>query len=149
MPRECATCSGGSARSESKRLQIDICCRVGEEALTLFKNLTVRDLMSRDVLSVEQNQKLATADDVMRLGRVRHVLVMDEEGALQGVVSQRDLFHGGLLRAFGYGTRAKQQALDSMLVKEAMRRTRSPRHPTLHFRALLARWRSTRFSETA
>jgi CBS domain-containing protein len=52
---------------------------------------------------------------------VRHVLVVDEEGGLQGVVSQRDLFHGGLLRALGYGTRAKQQALDSLLIKEAMK----------------------------
>jgi CBS domain-containing membrane protein len=77
--------------------------------------------MTQEVLSVEQNQKLATADDVMRLGRVRHVLVVDEEGGLQGVVSQRDLFHGGLLRALGYGTRAKQQALESLLVKDAMK----------------------------
>jgi CBS domain-containing membrane protein len=87
----------------------------------MTNNLSVRDLMTREVLSVEQNQKLATADDIMRLGRVRHVLVVDEEGSLQGVVSQRDLFHGGLLRALGYGTRAKQQALDSLLVKEAMK----------------------------
>lgn len=81
----------------------------------------VRDLMTQNVLSVEQNQKLATADDIMRLGRVRHVLVVDEEGDLQGVVSQRDLFLGGLLRALGYGTRAKEQALDSLRVKDAMR----------------------------
>jgi CBS domain-containing membrane protein len=89
--------------------------------MTMSKNLTVGDLMTKEVLTVERNQKLATADDVMRLGRVRHVLVVDEEGALEGVVSQRDLFHGGLLRALGYGTRAKQQALDSLLVKEAMK----------------------------
>jgi CBS domain-containing membrane protein len=89
--------------------------------MTVSKNLIVRDLMTKEVLSVERNQKLATADDIMRLGRVRHVLVVDEEGDLQGVVSQRDLFHGGLLRALGYGTRAKQQALDSLLVKEAMK----------------------------
>jgi CBS domain-containing membrane protein len=83
--------------------------------------MTVRDLMTQDVLSVERNQKLTTADDVMRLGRVRHVLVLDETGALEGVVSQRDLFHGGLLKALGYGARAKDHALDSLLVKEAMR----------------------------
>jgi CBS domain-containing protein len=92
-----------------------------EEELILSNNLSVRDLMTQDVLRVERNQKLSTADDIMRLGRVRHVLVVDEEGALQGVVSQRDLFHGGLLRALGYGTRAKEQALDSLLVKEAMK----------------------------
>jgi CBS domain-containing protein len=85
------------------------------------KDATVGDLMTREVLTVEQNQKLATADDVMRLGHVRHVLVVDEEGELQGVVSQRDLFLGGLLRALGFGSRAKEQALDNLRVKDAMK----------------------------
>jgi CBS domain-containing membrane protein len=81
----------------------------------------VGELMTRDVLRVEQNQKLSTVEDIMRLGRVRHVLVVDDEGALTGVVSQRDLFLGGLLRALGYGSRAKEQALDSLRVKDAMK----------------------------
>jgi CBS domain-containing membrane protein len=85
------------------------------------KEATVGELMTRAVLTVEQNQKLATADDVMRLGHVRHVLAVDEEGALQGVVSQRDLFLSGLLRALGYGSRSKDQALDSLRVKDAMK----------------------------
>ena len=86
----------------------------------MSNNLSVRDLMTQDVLSVERNQKLSTVDDIMRLGRVRHVLVVSETGDLEGVVSQRDLFHGGLLKALGYGTRAKDHALDTLLVKEAM-----------------------------
>jgi CBS domain-containing membrane protein len=85
------------------------------------KDATVGELMTRAVLTVEQNQKLATADDVMRLGHVRHVLAVDEEGALQGVISQRDLFLSGLLRALGYGSRSKEQALDSLRVKDAMK----------------------------
>jgi CBS domain-containing membrane protein len=88
--------------------------------LTMITNLSVRDVMTQDLLTVERNQKLSTADDIMRLGRVRHVLVVSETGGLEGVVSQRDLFHGGLLKALGYGTRAKEHALDSLLVKEAM-----------------------------
>lgn len=83
--------------------------------------VTVGQLMTRVVLTVEQNQKLASADDVMRLGHVRHVLAVDEDGALQGVVSQRDLFLGGLLRALGFGSRSKEQALDSLRVKDAMK----------------------------
>ena len=86
----------------------------------MITNLSVRDVMTQDLLTVERNQKLSTADDIMRLGRVRHVLVVSETGGLEGVVSQRDLFHGGLLKALGYGTRAKEHALDSLLVKEAM-----------------------------
>jgi CBS domain-containing protein len=85
------------------------------------KEATVGELMTNTVLTVEQNQMLTSADDVMRLGHVRHVLVVDEEGALQGVVSQRDLFLSGLLRALGYGSRAKEQALERLRVKDAMK----------------------------
>jgi hypothetical protein len=35
--------------------------------------------------------------------------------------SQRDLFLGGLVRALGYGSHAREQALDTVFVKEAMR----------------------------
>ena len=82
---------------------------------------TVRDLMTKDVLTLERNEKLAVADDVMRLGRIRHLPIVDSDGALAGIVSQRDLFHSGLVKALGYGTHAQKQSLDLLVVKEAMR----------------------------
>lgn len=77
--------------------------------------------MTKDVATLGRNDKLAVADDVMRLGRIRHMPVIDEDGALAGIVSQRDLFHSGLLRALGYGTHAKDQALGLLALKEAMK----------------------------
>jgi len=84
------------------------------------KNLLVRDVMTKDVVTLDRNDKLSAADDLMRLGRIRHMPIVDEDGALAGIVSQRDLFHSGLLRALGYGTHAKAQALDLLVLKEAM-----------------------------
>jgi len=81
----------------------------------------VRDLMTLDVVTIGRNDKLQVADDVMRLGRIRHLPVVDDDGTLAGVVSQRDLFHSGLIRALGYGTHAQRNALDMVVVKEAMR----------------------------
>lgn len=95
----------------------------------------VSAIMSKDLLTIEQNEKLVKADELMRVRRVRHVLVVDEEGALTGVLSQRDIFHGGLLKALGYGTRAKQAALDSLLVKEAMTAEPVTTAPTTSLRA--------------
>ncbi len=83
--------------------------------------LLVRNVMSRDVVTLERNDKLLVADDLMRLGRIRHLPVVDENGKLAGIVSQRDLFHSGLIRALGYGSHAQRQALDMVVVKEAMR----------------------------
>ncbi len=81
----------------------------------------VRDLMTSTVTTVGRNESLKSADDVMRLGRIRHLPVIDDDGALAGIVSQRDLFHSGLLRALGYGSHARERALDASLVKEAMK----------------------------
>jgi len=83
-------------------------------------NMLVRDLMTADVFTVDRNEALLTADRVMTLGRIRHVVVVDEEGELAGVLSQRDLFHSGLVKALGFGTHAVQKTLDTLLVKEVM-----------------------------
>ena len=77
--------------------------------------------MHTDVMTVDRNEKLLVAEDVMRLGRVRHLPVLDSDGTLAGILSQRDLFHSGLIKALGYGTRAQRQVLDAVAIKEAMR----------------------------
>ncbi len=81
----------------------------------------VRDLMTPDVVTLDRNEKLVVADDVMRLGRIRHLPIVDSDGSLAGIVSQRDLFHSGLMKALGYGTHAQQNVLDLLAVKEAMK----------------------------
>ena len=82
--------------------------------------LQVRDVMSRDVHTVKRNDELAIADALMKQERVRHLPVLDEDGKVCAVVSQRDLFRGALLRALGYGSRAEELMLKQVAVKEAM-----------------------------
>jgi CBS domain-containing protein len=86
----------------------------------VLDDLKVDDVMTTDVVTVNMNDTLSTADDVMRLGRIRHLLVIDDDGVLVGVISQRDLFHSGLLKALGYGLHAKQRALETLSLKDAM-----------------------------
>ena len=80
----------------------------------------VRDLMSTEVATLHRNDQLSIADDVMRLGRIRHLPVLDDEEQVVGIVSQRDLFRGALARALGYGAHAQQKLLGQLLVKEIM-----------------------------
>lgn len=82
--------------------------------------MRVRDLMSPEVTTLGRNDALSIADDVMRLGRIRHLPVVDDDGQLVGIVSQRDLFRGALARALGYGAHAQQKLLGQLLVKEVM-----------------------------
>ena len=72
--------------------------------------LQVRDVMSRDVHTVKRNDELAIADALMKQERVRHLPVLDEDGKVCAVVSQRDLFRGALLRALGFPFRRDEQS---------------------------------------
>ena len=77
--------------------------------------------MTRDVTTLKRNEKLTLADDLMKLGRIRHLPVFDDDGrALVGIVSQRDLFRGALAQALGYGQYASRKLLDTFVVKEVM-----------------------------
>src|SRR6516162_6169537 len=85
-----------------------------------MEGLRVRDVMTAEVTTLQRNDKLTLADDIMRLGRIRHLPVLDEDGRLAGIVSQRDLFRGALAKALGYGERAQRQLMDTLVVKELM-----------------------------
>jgi CBS domain-containing protein len=83
--------------------------------------LRVRDLMTPEVATLRENDSLSIADDVMKLGRIRHMpVVTDDESEIVGIVSQRDLFRGALARALGYGEHAQRKMLGMLHVKEVM-----------------------------
>jgi CBS domain-containing membrane protein len=82
--------------------------------------LRVRDVMTRDPKTLGRNDQLSLADDLMQQERIRHLPVLDEDGELVGIVSQRDLFRGALARALGYGETAQRRMLGMLVVKEVM-----------------------------
>jgi len=86
-----------------------------------MKELKVRDVMTADPTTLKRNDKLTLADDIMRLGRVRHLPVVDDDGEiLVGIVTQRDLFRDALAQALGYGKHAQRKILDTLSVKDVM-----------------------------
>lgn len=84
------------------------------------RKLVVADLMSTELLTLRRNDALTIADDLMNQKRVRHLLVLDEDGELCGILSQRDLFRGAVLQSLGYGSRAEELMLASLVAKDAM-----------------------------
>lgn len=81
----------------------------------------VRDLMQRDVATLDVGDTLDLADDVMRLGRIRHFPVVSD-GTVVGVLSQRDLYHAAAssVLELQYGT--ARAWLARVSVKRAMSR---------------------------
>jgi CBS domain-containing membrane protein len=85
------------------------------------RNLRVKDRMAGEVATLRANDKLTIADDVMRLGRIRHLPVLDDDDQeIVGLLSQRDLFRGALARSLGYGGFAQQKLLGTLSVKDVM-----------------------------
>jgi CBS domain-containing protein len=83
-------------------------------------NVRVRDLMTRSVRTLGRNDKLSAADALMRNERIRHLPVVDENGRLAGIVSQRDLFFNALVQALGFGSATHDRMLSTIMVKEVM-----------------------------
>ncbi|MCS6925675.1 MAG: CBS domain-containing protein [Candidatus Binatia bacterium] len=81
---------------------------------------TVRDIMTTEVATLGRNDSLQLARDIMTLGRVRHFPVVDEDGNVVGVVSQRDLYKASLGSVMKYGEKAQRAFLESIAVKEVM-----------------------------
>lgn len=81
---------------------------------------TVKDLMTREVQTVTRNDRLTRADELMRRGRLRHLPVLDDDGEIAGILSQRDMYRGALSRLLGYGEHAQDRLYEQLLVKEVM-----------------------------
>src|SRR5262249_19188648 len=63
--------------------------------LEWLSRMLVRDLMEREVTTLKASESLGLADDIMQLGRIRHLPVLSG-GVLVGIVSQRDLYRAGM-----------------------------------------------------
>jgi CBS domain-containing protein len=80
---------------------------------------TVEAVMQREFASVRSDERLDFVDDVMALGRVRHMPVVDG-GQLVGVVTQRDLLAASLSRALDFDAQERRTFLRSVNVGEVM-----------------------------
>ena len=83
-------------------------------------NITVSELMSIETVTLQRNDRLILADQVMKERAIRHMPVLDDKGQVCGILSQRDLFRGALLKNLGYGGHLEDKMMASMMVKEAM-----------------------------
>jgi CBS domain-containing membrane protein len=88
----------------------------------MMEELSVRQVMTTGPTTLKRNEKLTLAEDILQLGRIRHLPVIDDDddGKLIGIVSQRDLLRGALAQALGYGEHGRRKLLDTLLVEEVM-----------------------------
>ena len=81
----------------------------------------VSEVMREEFVSLKATDRLDFADDIMKLGRIRHMPVLDGE-KLVGIVSQRDLLAASLSRALEFEPEQRRTFLRSVEVSEVMTR---------------------------
>ena len=81
----------------------------------------VEELMESEVVTLAAGDRLDLADDVMRLGHVRHIPVLDD-GRVVGIVTHRDLLAASLSKTLSFDPRHRRTFLRSIDVGEVMTR---------------------------
>jgi len=80
----------------------------------------VSEIMRREVVTVTVGEKLDLTQDIMNLGRVRHLPVLDDEQRVIGVVSHRDVLAAALTQVLHFDAKARRTFLRSIEVGEVM-----------------------------
>lgn len=83
----------------------------------------VRDLMTPSPGTLRVSDSLAVAVDVLRLGRVHHLPVIDEAKRVVGMISDRDVAGGAVLRAAGIDAATERRLIGRIKVSEVMAKT--------------------------
>ena len=81
--------------------------------------MDVRDLMRCEVVTLEAADSLGLADDIMRLGRIRHLPVVSGERVV-GILSQRDLFRAAVSSLVQLRPAAERKWLATIPVQAVM-----------------------------
>jgi CBS domain-containing membrane protein len=81
----------------------------------------VSEIMMGSPVTLKPDDTLDLANDIISLGRIRHVPVVDG-GKLIGIISERDLIGAAANRIFGLKQRSKSALLKSVLIKHVMRK---------------------------
>lgn len=82
--------------------------------------MLVRDLMQTEVATLKVNDSLGLADDIMQLGRIRHLPVVSAENKVMGIVSQRDLFRAAVSSVLRMRKATEREWLGQIPVREVM-----------------------------
>ncbi|MGZ8465207.1 MAG: CBS domain-containing protein [Candidatus Binatia bacterium] len=104
------------------------------------KEGVVREIMMGSPVMLKPEDTLDLANDVIALGRIRHIPIVDGS-RLVGIVTERDLIGAAAAQIFGLKQKSKSALLKSVLIKEVMKKrviTAAPDTPIKDIAQLMA-----------
>lgn len=85
------------------------------------KEGVVKEIMMGSPVTLKPEDTLDLANDVISLGRIRHIPVVDD-GRLVGMITERDLLGTASTQIFGLKQKNKSALLKSVQIKEVMKK---------------------------
>jgi len=89
--------------------------------MTNGKEGVVTEIMMGSPVTLRPEDTLDLANDVISLGRIRHIPVVDA-GRLVGLLSERDLMGAAASHVFGLKQKSKSALLKSVLIRDVMKK---------------------------
>ncbi|MGH7769693.1 MAG: CBS domain-containing protein [Candidatus Binatia bacterium] len=81
--------------------------------------VAVGEIMMKGPVTLNSDDILDLANDIMQLGRIRHIPILDN-GKVVGVLSQRNLFQSALVAAMGMRPKQRKEHLKAIRVRDVM-----------------------------
>lgn len=87
----------------------------------LLNRVKVSEIMTKKVISIQENDRFSLVEEKLREFNIRHLPVVDDNGKLVGIVTQRDLYRIQSPRHLEDDTwYYDQRSLDSYILKYVM-----------------------------
>ncbi len=80
-----------------------------------------REIMMGSPVTLKPEDSLDLANDVIALGRIRHIPVVDD-GKLVGMITERDLIGAAANKIFGLKQASKSALLKTVMIKDVMKK---------------------------
>ena len=85
------------------------------------KEGVAREIMMGSPVTLKPDDSLDLANDIISLGRIRHVPIVDAN-RLVGIVTERDLIGAAAAQIFGLKNKSKSALLKTIKIKEVMKK---------------------------
>jgi CBS-domain-containing membrane protein len=82
--------------------------------------MKVTDVMRRSVVTLRADDNLSVAEEVMTMGRIRHLPVVDDRKRVVGIVTQRDLYKAAISSVLGFSKTKARAWLGKIKVSDVM-----------------------------
>ncbi|NLY40451.1 MAG: CBS domain-containing protein [Desulfovibrionales bacterium] len=80
----------------------------------------VKDIMTRDVFTLNKLDNLSAAKDLMDLARIRHIPIVDEDGHFVGLLTHRDILAATISELAGIDRNTQDEIEAGIPIQEIM-----------------------------